>query len=338
MTNPVPFTEIWRGEFLECVHNGHAVVMDSAGEIIASWGDADAVILPRSSCKMLQAMPLIESGAAREFGLTSEQLALACASHQGAPEHTDRVIDWLAQLGFSEDDMRCGPQPPGDTATRHEMIRSGGSPCQIHNNCSGKHCGFLTLSKYLKAGPEYVEPDHPVQKYALEVFEDLTGQRSPGHVIDGCSAPNFATTVTGLAHAMAKMADPDGLGGVRGEAARQLNDAMRKHPSLVAGTTRACTELMQAMDNKTVIKTGAEGVYVAILPEQKIGVGLKIVDGATRAAESAIAAILVRLGVLDPNHPAAIKRLRPRILNRRKLDTGSVEPAAVFYENGKMLR
>ena len=336
MSKPVPFTEIWRGDFLECVHNGHAVVMDSTGEIVASWGDADAVILPRSSCKMLQALPLIETGAAREYGLTSEQLALACASHQGAPEHTERATAWLSALGLGEDDLRCGPQPPGDLATRHAMIKSGGSPCQIHNNCSGKHCGFLTVSKYLKAGPEYVDPAHPVQIRIREVFEDMTGMPSPGFAIDGCSAPNFATTVAGLARAMAKMADPDGLGGARGDAARQLNDAMRQHPSLVAGTTRACTELMEAMNNKTVIKTGAEGVYVAILPDQKIGVALKVIDGATRASESAMAAILVRLGVLDPNHPAAIKRLRPRILNRRKQDTGHVEPSSTLYEDGKL--
>ena len=337
MSKPVPFTEIWRGEFLESVHNGHAVVMDSSGDVVASWGNADAVILPRSSCKMLQALPLIETGAAREYGLTSEHLALACASHQGAPEHTDRVTAWLSGLGFGEDDLRCGPQPPGDMATRHAMIKTDGSPCQIHNNCSGKHSGFLTLSKFLKAGPEYVDLDHPVQKRVREAFEDMTDMPSPGFGIDGCSAPNFATTVTGLARSMAKMSDPERLGGVRGDAARQLNDAMRRHPSLVAGTTRACTELMQAMAGKTVVKTGAEGVFVAILPDQKIGVALKIIDGTTRASESAMAAILVRLGVLDAKHPSAIKRLNPRILNRRKLDTGGMKPAAMLYDGGKLL-
>ncbi len=337
MTKAMPFTEIWRGDFLESVHAGHAVVMNATGSIIASWGDPEAVILPRSSSKMLQAIPLVESGAAAAFGLTSEHLALACASHQGAPEHTERVDAWLHHLGLGENDLRCGPQPPEDTPTRHAMLISGGSPCQLHNNCSGKHSGFLTLSKYLGAGPEYIEADHPVQLAVREVFEDLTGETSPGFAIDGCSAPNFATSVTGLARAMARMADPNSLGASRSAAAKSLVDAMLKHPSLVAGTTRACTELMEASDHHVVVKTGAEGVFVAILPNQNIGVALKIIDGATRASESAMAAILVRLGVLDPNHPLVAKRLRPRILNRRKIDTGSVEPAAAFYQDGQGL-
>lgn len=337
MIEPVPFTEIWRGDFLESVHHGHAVVAHFGGDIVASWGDADAVILPRSSCKMLQALPLIETGAARKFSLTAEQLALSCASHQGAPEHTARVTAWLSGLGLDEYDLRCGPQPPGDMATRHAMIKSNDSPCQIHNNCSGKHAGFLTLAKYLNAGPEYVDPTHPVQKLVREAFEDMTDIPSPGFAIDGCSAPNFATTITGLARAMAKMSNPAGLGAARSTAAQQLVNAMRAHPSLVAGTTRACTELMLAMNNRTVVKTGAEGVYVAILPDRQIGVALKIVDGTTRASESAMAAILVRLGVLDPNHPAAIKRLRPKILNRRKQDTGAMEPSTTLFEGGKLL-
>ncbi len=337
MTNAVPFAEIWRGEYLESLHHGHAVVMRSDGDIVAHWGEATAQIMPRSSCKMIQALPLVESGAAKAFGLTSEQLALACASHQGAPEHTDRVTAWLHQLGYGEDDLRCGPQPPGDTPTRHALIRSGESPCQIHNNCSGKHSGFLTLSKHLGAGPEYVEGDHPVQLAVREAFEAMTDEPTPGYVIDGCSAPNFITTLSGLARAAANMSDPKRLKGVRGDAAAQLVDAMLKHPSLVAGTTRACTELMEAMDYRVAVKTGAEGVFLAILPEQKIGVALKIEDGATRASESAMAAILVRLGVLDPAHPLAIKRLRPRMLNRRKIDVGYTEPAAGLYADGKKL-
>ncbi len=336
MTNAVNLVEIWRGPFLECVHRGHAVVCDASGEIRAAWGNSDEMILPRSSCKMLQALPLIESGAANAFGLSTEQLALSCSSHQGSAIHTERVTKWLSDLDLGEDDLRCGPQPPSDVSVRHEMIRSGGTPCQIHNNCSGKHSGFLTLNKHLGGGSEYVEVDHPVQKAVKTVFEEMTGMDTPGFGIDGCSAPNFATTVAGLARAMARMADPSGLGVARETAARTLVSAMMEHPLLVAGTTRACTELMQAMDN-VVVKTGAEGVFVAILPKQGLGVALKIEDGATRASESAMAAILVRLGVLAVDHPSAIKRLRPPILNRRKMDTGFIRPDADFYANGAPL-
>ncbi len=334
MSQAQPLVEIWRGEFLESIHNGHAVVCDAAGNIVAAWGDPEQVILPRSSSKMLQALPLVESGAAAAAGLTSEQLALSCASHQGAAIHTERVAKWLGDLGLSDDDLRCGPQPPNDAPARHALRDHGESPCQMHNNCSGKHTGFLTLNRHLHAHAEYIEVDHPVQKAVKDAFEEMTGMETFGYGIDGCSAPNFATTVAGLARAMARMADPSGLGSVREAAARSLVAAMREHPLLVAGEGRACSELMAAMDGKVAVKTGAEGVFVAILPEQGLGVALKIEDGATRASESAMAAILVRLGVLSPDHPLAIKRLRPAILNRRDIDTGSVRPAKAFFAGG----
>ena len=154
--------EVWRGDIPELHHRGHAVVCDARGEIRAAWGDPEAVILPRSSCKMLQALPLLESGAGD--GLSSEQLALACASHQGAAMHVERVARWLADLGLGEADLRCGPQVPDDAPERHRLRAAGEAPCQLHNNCSGKHAGFLTLNRHLGGGAEYVEIDHPVQR------------------------------------------------------------------------------------------------------------------------------------------------------------------------------
>ena len=179
MTQPVPLAEIWRGEFLESVHLGHAVICNGAGEIVQAWGNADEIVLPRSSSKMLQGIPLITSGAADAAGLNTEQLALACASHQGAAIHTDRVSAWLNDLGLCDDDMRCGPQMPSDNPAKTELIKTDASPCQIHNNCSGKHAGFLTLTKHLKAGPEYIDPTHPVQKACLDAFEETTQLTSP---------------------------------------------------------------------------------------------------------------------------------------------------------------
>ncbi|HLS59291.1 MAG TPA: asparaginase, partial [Paracoccaceae bacterium] len=121
---PEPLVEFVRGPFVECVHLGHAVVADSNG-IVAAWGDPDAVILPRSSCKMLQALPLVESGAADAAGLGAEELALACASHQGAAVHVERVGRWLAGLGMGEDDLRCGPQVPDDREERARLREAG---------------------------------------------------------------------------------------------------------------------------------------------------------------------------------------------------------------------
>lgn len=328
MTPSVPLVEIWRGDLLESLHRGHAVICDANGEIVDAWGDPLALIYPRSSCKMVQALPLVSSGAADKYGLTSQQLALACASHNGAAIHVNRVRAWLDQLGLGDGDFRCGPQEPADIEERNRLIRAHEAPCQCHNNCSGKHAGFLTLAQHMGAGPEYVEIDHPVQQAARAAFEEVTGAESPGFGIDGCSAPNFQTTLLGLARAMAWFATAGSRGDRQSAAAVSLTQAMIAHPELVAGEGRACTELMRAMQGRAAIKTGAEGVFVAILPEKRMGVALKIADGATRASECAIAALLVRLGVLDAVHPVARKYLNPPIRNRRDIVAGEMRAVA----------
>ncbi|KRS14085.1 L-asparaginase [Roseovarius atlanticus] len=326
VTNAVPLTEIWRGDIVESLHLGHAVICNGQGEVIEGWGDADAVTYPRSSAKMIQAMPLVDSGAADAFGLGPRQLALACASHQGAAVHTEAVNDWIHGLGLSDDDFRCGPQMPQDRAAFNHLIKTDGSPCQVHNNCSGKHAGFMTLSKHLNGGPEYVDPDHPVQRACFEAFEELTGERSPGFAPDGCNAPNSITTMRGIGRAMGWFANATTGGGVRQDAAVRLREAMIANPLLVAGEKRACTELMKACHEPVALKTGAEGFFVAIAPTKKLGIALKAADGSTRAANCTIAALLVRIGVLDPQHPATLKFMNAPILNRRKVRTGIVKP------------
>lgn len=321
-----PLVEIWRGTFLESMHMGHAVVCDDTGAIIETWGDPGAVILPRSSSKMLQALPLIESGASTAHDLSPAQLALACASHNAAKIHIDPVTAWLDTLGLDDTALRCGPQDPRDQDVRAALRDTGAAPCRIHNNCSGKHVGFLTLSTHLGADPSgYVDPAHPVQRACLEAFERMTDTPSPGHAIDGCSAPNPATTLHGLARAMAHYAAAD-----HDSPAGQLRNAMAAHPALVAGEGRACTRLMRAMDHKVAIKTGAEGVFVAILPEQRRGIALKIADGATRASECAIAQLLVRHGALDAFHPDAIAYTNGAIRNWDGLETGAMRAAPIL--------
>lgn len=330
MTNPVPMVEIWRGPVVESLHLGHAVICDTSGEIVEAWGDPEVTIYPRSSAKMIQALPLLDSGAAAAHGLGTEHYALACASHTGAPIHTDRVRAWLSQLNLGDNDLRCGPQVPENIPARDALICAGESPCQYHNNCSGKHSGFLTLARHLGAGPEYVEIDHPVQRACLDAFEEVTQEESPGWGIDGCSAPNFLTTLHGMGRAMAFFAGARAEGNARERAAADLRDAMIAHPELVAGETRACTELMRACSEPVALKTGAEAFYIAILPARKLGIALKISDGATRASECVIASLLVRLGVLDPAHPAARKYANPPILNRRDIEAGEIRTAPGF--------
>jgi len=314
--------EVWRGDFCESVHHGSVAIWHADTGLIGSFGEIDSPILPRSSAKMIQALPLIESGAADAFGLTDEQLALACASHQGAAIHTDRVDAWLADLGLSESDFRCGPQWPSDTPARDALICAHAQPDQRHNNCSGKHSGFLTLTKHLGAGPEYNDVDHPIQRAIRTAFEEVTDETSPGFGIDGCSAPNFATTLRGFARSTAMFAAAESGKDARQTAMVRLREAMMKHPDLVAGEGRACTRLMRAMGHRAAIKTGAEAVFIAIVPEHRIGVAVKIADGTTRASEATITQILTALGVLDAADPVAQRYLHGPIKNWNKIETG----------------
>ncbi len=325
MSNAVRMAEVTRGGILECVHDGHAVIARPDGSIVESWGDPSLIFLPRSASKMLQALPLLETGAGAT--LTSERLALACSSHSAERIHVDRVTEWLTEIGLDEHALACGPQTSRDEALAEQMIRDGSPTTRLFNWCSGKHTGFLMVAKHLGAGLDYVDPEHPVQTAIKEALEDMTGVDSPGFGIDGCSAPNYATTLAGMATAMARFSSAGDQSGVRMNAAEKLRDAMIAHPDMVAGTGRADTLLMQAATQPVAIKSGAEGVYVAMLPEQKLGVAVKIADGASRASEAAIAALLVRLGALDPAHPVVARYLNMPVLNWDGLTTGAVRPA-----------
>lgn len=325
----VPMLEVWRGGLLENVHQGHAVVCDAKG-VVAAWGNPQAVIFPRSSAKMIQALPLIETGAADLCGLSDRHLALACASHEGADLHVGMAGRWIADLGLTEADLRCGAHEPDNKAERDRLIRAGEKPCQLHNNCSGKHSGFLTVTQHLKAGPEYVEIDHPLQQAIRDATEETTGETVAGWGVDGCSAPNFAMSLEGLARAMAAYANARDGNGARESAMHRLTRAMASHPELVSGEGQTCTELMRAMGGRVAVKLGADGVYVAILPEKGFGVALKIVDGNARARDAAITMLLCHLGALDPAHPVAVKRQSAALRNWRGLHTGGLRPAAGF--------
>lgn len=325
----VPMIELWRGGMLESEHRGHAVIVGPGG-IEMAWGDPEAVIFPRSSVKIIQALPLLESGAAEAASLTDRHLALACASHSGAELHREAVTDWLATLGLHDDDLRCGAHLPYDKTEKRRLICSDTAPCQAHNNCSGKHAGFLTLNRHLGGGSEYIDLSHPVQRAVKSAFEEVTGVSSPGYGIDGCSAPNFATTLSGLGRAMQFFAAARPEGNAREAAAARLTRAMASFPELVAGEGRACTALMRAMKGRVAVKTGAEAVYVAILPEQQRGIALKIMDGGTRASEAAITALLIRIGGLDRHAPIADRLLFGALRNWRGIVTGELRLAPGF--------
>lgn len=319
--------ELWRGEMREGVHRGHAVIASPQG-IVAAWGNPAEVIFSRSSCKMIQALPLIESGAADAAGLGTEQLALACASHDGGAMHTEGVAHWLDAIGLGEADLRCGSHMPRERDAFHHLTCSDDQPCQLHNNCSGKHAGFLTLNRHLGGGSEYVAVEHPVQQAVRAAFEEVTGETAAGWGIDGCSAPNFAGSIGALAQAMARFAVP--AADLRGQAMARLVDAMRLHPELVAGEGRACTAIMRATGGRVAVKTGAEAVFVAIWPDRQLGIAVKIEDGATRASEAAIVALLVHVGALDAADPVVERYVTGAHRNWRGMATGGLRLAPGF--------
>jgi len=317
MTNPV-LVEVTRAKLVESVHRGAVAVCDADGKVQLSIGDIAQPIYPRSSLKPVQAIPLVESGAAEAFGIRDEEIALACASHSGEPMHTTRVARWLKKIGCTEDDLACGTHPVRFEPVAEAMIRAREKPTRIHNNCSGNHTGFLTVAKHQGVPTKgYEKIEHPVQRAVVEVLKDLAGMSGePEWGVDGCVAPNFVVPLAKLARAMARFADTKGLAEKRARASKRILSAMIAHPELVAGTGRACTALMQEAGGKAAVKTGAEGIYVAILPTQGLGIALKIDDGATRASEAAIAQMLINLGAVSAGGEAT-KLARAPVRNTR---------------------
>ena len=327
MTDPIVAVRE-RAGFAERVHHGRVAVVDGSGALVAALGDVASPMLPRSSSKIIQALPMVESGAADAARLDARRLALACASHQGSEAHAAMAAEWLGEMGLGEADLMCGPQPPNDKQTREALRAAGEAPTQLHNNCSGKHTGFLCQARHIGAPTaDYIDDGHAVQKAVAQAHADLAEETPAGFAVDGCSAPNYAISLTGLARAMAKIAAAEtALDGARRDAAIRLRSAMAAHPFEVAGEGRFCTEVMRAGQGRFAVKTGAEGAFVAMLPELGLGVALKINDGNTVAAECAMAGVLVALGAMDGADPRMRVWLHPQEVNRRGVICGGGSP------------
>jgi len=299
-SNPV-FIEVTRGGFVESRHRGACVVVDADGKILQSWGDVDALVYPRSSLKPIQALPLIESGAADHFDLSDEEIALACASHSSEAFHVARVTAWLQRVGLTVDDLECGVSEPLSLDVTKNMSRHGEMFTRAHNNCSGKHSGFLSTALYMgEPTKDYILPDHPVQKRVTQAVEELTGAglSSVPCGADGCGIPVFAFPLVALARGMARMTADD-LGPVRTAAARRVLNAMAACPQCVAGSDRFDTRVMQACGGEVLVKGGAEGVHIAIIPSRRVGIALKVDDGTIRASELAMGCVLDGLGLFN---------------------------------------
>ena len=320
-----------RGDRVESTHRVAYAVADSGGALLHHEGDVRRPVFPRSAVKPLQALALIESGAAERFAVSERELALACASHAGEPMHTEAVSAWLARLGLDPSALECGAHAPNHEPTARRLIAAGQAASALHNNCSGKHAGMLTLALHLGVPIEgYIAPDHPVQQRIGAVLAAMSGGGLAPPAIDGCGIPTHPLPLANLAAAIARLGDPgpdpDDAPG-RAQACARIRAAMAAHPLLVAGSGRACSLIMAAAP-RVLVKTGAEGVYVAALPAQRLGLALKVADGASRAAVVALMALLKRLGALDPGAAAALGQLAaPELRNHAGRVVGRIEAA-----------
>ncbi|MDX1662133.1 MAG: asparaginase, partial [Gemmatimonadota bacterium] len=324
---------VWRGEEIESRHRVHAALVRD-GRLVGSHGDPSTRAYLRSSAKPIQLLPLVEEGLVEEFGFTARELAVMAASHNAESFHVDAARSILEKAGLEESHLQCGPHAPAHEPSAHALIEAGLEPTAIHNNCSGKHAGMLAVC-VTKGWPldSYLEPDHPLQVRIRETLAELAGIDAGeiGLGIDGCGVPCFALSVTGMATAFDSMAQSDAArDDDRARAIGTVVDAMAIHPEYVAGTGRPCTTIMAKVGERVVVKTGAEGVYGAVLraaPDTSpAGLALKVADGARRAQDVAIATLLADLGVLEPDLDEAIADLvTPAVTNRAEAVVGRVD-------------
>ncbi len=335
-SNPV-LVEVIRGGIVESFHRGALAIVDADGAVHTAFGDIERPIFPRSAVKVLQALPLVASGAADALGLSDEELALACASHGGEPCHADAAASMLGKAGLDVGALECGAHWPYHDGALKALAAQGGQPSALHNNCSGKHAGFLCLGCHLGRGRNlgdragflrgYVEPDHPVMQEVSAALEATTGWnlRGTARGTDGCSIPTYAIPLRHLARAFARVAAGTGLSADHTRAALRLRQAVARAPHMVAGTGRFDSRVMERLGERVFCKVGAEGVYCAALPGLGLGVALKMDDGNTaRACEVAMAAVLAALLPLSDADACFVDGLREvtmRNWNGREIGT-----------------
>jgi L-asparaginase II len=326
MSNPI-LVEVLRGPLVESSHRGAVAIADADGTMVLAIGDVAKPVFPRSAIKALQALPLVESGAADRYSFGDEELALACASHGGEPAHVAGVARMLATAGLDSSALRCGVHWPISQAAAFALARTD-VPLALHNNCSGKHAGFLCVACVMDIDrEEYWRPQHPVQREVRAVLEDFTGAvvEQECCAIDGCSVPTWAVPLESLAHGFAKFGTGHGLLPARASAAARLRQACAQKPWHVAGTGRFCTEIMQLFGARVFVKTGAEGVYCGALPQQGLGIAIKCDDGAGRAAQAIMAALIARFLPLEPAERAALRPFtQPVLHNWNGIEVGEV--------------
>jgi L-asparaginase II len=328
LDNPV-LIDVLRGAVVESRHRGAVSVVDGDGKTVLEIGDVQRLTFPRSAIKAIQALPLVESGAADAYLFGNKELALACASHSAEEGHVETVRTMLARAGITEEAYECGVHWPFDQPIAIDFAAKGVRPLQVHNNCSGKHAGFLCYACHEGIETKgYVSAAHKVQAHVRDVMESVTGAvHASDHCgTDGCSIPTYAISLQSLAHGFAKMTTGNGLSPARAKAAKRLMAACMAEPWHVAGTGRACTDIMQAAPGKVFAKIGAEGVYCATIIELGVGIALKCDDGSERGAVAMVNAVLAKLMKSDAVGEHYAAKANKSFRNWNKINIGQLRP------------
>jgi L-asparaginase II len=320
MTNPI-IAQVTRGPIIESFHCGSFALCDASGKIVVGGGDIETPVYPRSAIKAFQCLPVIESGAAERFGLNDEEIALCCSSHNGEAEHVRVARSILHKCAIDEDCLECGAHWPSYRNAAFELVRAGTDAMSVHNNCSGKHAGMLTLAKQLGVpAKDYVKPEHAVQKAVASTIERMCDVKltSAPMGVDGCSVPTWAIPLRNMAMGFARLCNRSNT------ASKRIIGAARAHPFMIAGTGRFDTRVMEAVP-RVFIKTGAEGVYCGCIPDAGLGFALKCDDGAGRAAEVATASLLLKLDIWKLDEAEKLKSFQHEtIKNWRKIEVGEL--------------
>lgn len=329
---PPVLIEVTRGDMVESRHRGRVAVVARDGTVVLSWGDVEAPVYPRSAIKPLQAIAMVEAGAAEATDASDREIAVACASHGGEPMHVETVLGWLARSGLSAADLECGTHAPSHGAASDALVRTGVTAGPEHNNCSGKHAAMALTARTLgEPVTGYIEYAHPVQQRIIGILEQMCGTdlADAPRGTDGCSIPTLGIPLGNLALGFARFGDPgDELPEQRATAAARIRAALAAAPEMIAGTGRYCSDVIRATAGRVIVKTGAEGVFCGSVPALGIGIALKCEDGASRASEAMMSAILLRLGAVDEALLGSIDRALPQpILNRNGRHVGEIRTA-----------
>lgn len=330
---PAPLALVYRGRLVESIHRGHLVVSRADGEVLRFLGDPDFPTFLRSAAKPFQALAVVETGAAKRYGISEAELALMCGSVSGQDYHVAAVRSVLSKAGLDESLLECGPQKPSHRATAKALEKAGLQPLPIHNNCAGKHAAMLLLAVHLgldTAG--YYKESHPVQKLIKEAVASLCGLL-PGELgvgIDGCGVPVFRAPLRNVALGYARLANPEGacFSAERVKAVKALMGAALAHPEMIAGDERVCTETMRSAPGRFLAKTGAEASYGLSLMAEKTGVAFKVEDGAQRALDPIVVEILKCYNIIGPERLLGLKSFQIKPLtNYRREEVGHIAAA-----------